>query len=357
MKLLFLCKRRPQGRDLLTRPYGRFYHLPRLLARQGHEVTILLGNYKREPDQYDFHDGDRIRWYSVSLAGLNPFHYYRTARNLARDFGPDWIIGFSDTWYGILASHLAPRCGCRSLIDAYDNYESYMPWCKPLHYLWRRALAGADMVTAAGPQLAELMRRNRKDNAALILPMAADPEFIPLNQFDSRKKLKLPQHKKLIGYCGSLHMNRGIEFLFQLADRISSIAPEVKIVVSGRKGRGVVIPENIHWLGYLPDGQMPALLNSMDVLLVLNQESSFGKYSYPVKLYEAIQCRVPVVASDTEPVRWILGEDQRFLARVGDLDEFSVRIISALSLGRTTYNPTDSWENVAMEMEKILGKK
>ncbi len=357
MKLLFLCKRRPQGRDLLTRPYGRFYHLPLLLARQGHEVTILLGSYKREPDQYDFHDGDGIRWYSVSLAGLNPFHYYRTAWQLTGELEPDWIIGFSDTWYGIMASHLARRCGCRSLIDAYDNYESYMLWCKPLHYLWRRALAGADMVTAAGPQLAELMGRNRKGKAALILPMAADPEFVPLNQSDSRKKLELPQHKKLIGYCGSLHMSRGIDFLFQLAERIGSIAPEVEIVVSGRKGKGVVFPENIHWLGYLPDEQMPALLNSMDVLLVLNRESSFGKYSYPVKLYEAIQCRVPVVASDTEPVRWILGGDQRFLATVGDLNKFSARIISSLSLGRTTYNLSSCWENVATEMENILSRK
>ena len=39
MKILMLSKRRPQGRDLFTRPYGRFFHLPRLLAEAGHTVS------------------------------------------------------------------------------------------------------------------------------------------------------------------------------------------------------------------------------------------------------------------------------------------------------------------------------
>lgn len=343
------------GRDLISRPYGRFHYLPKILAAKGYEVMLLLLSYRGEPDLTLVRDGVVVK--SVSLIPSGPIKYLLTANQLVKNYRPDWIVGFSDTYYGILAQQLAKRFGCRSLIDAYDNYESYLPWCSPLHSMWRRALAGADTITAAGPQLATMMGRNRKDKPALILPMAADPEFVPLNQSDSRKKLGLPQHKKLIGYCGSIHMSRGIEFLFQLADRINSIAPEVEFVVSGRKEKGMVLPENIRWLGYLPDEQMPALLNSMDVLLVLNRDSAFGKYSYPVKLYEAIQCRIPVVASDTEPVRWILGGDHRFLAMIGDLDEFSARIISALSLGRTTYNPSGSWENVAAEMEKVLDRK
>lgn len=354
MKLLFLCKRRPMGRDLLTSPYGRFYHLLRLLARRGHEVSILLCSYKREPEEFDLVDQDNIHWHSVSLLGLNPFRYYRKARQLARKIGPDWIIGFSDTWYGIMAQHLARRFGCRSLIDAYDNYESYMPWCKPLHHLWRRALTGADMVTAAGPQLAEMMQRDRTGRPAIILPMAADPEFMPLDKYDSRKQLGLPQGKKLIGYCGALYRSRGIEFLFQLADRLRSISPGVEVVVSGRREKGVVIPENIRWLGYLPDRQMPALLNSMDVLLVLNRESAFGKFSYPVKLYEAMQCRIPVVASDTEPARWILGGDRRFLGNVGDLEDFSDKVIAALDQVKPVYPTQSSWKDVAGELEKNL---
>lgn len=356
MKLLFLCKRCPQDRDLLTRPYGRFYHLPRLLAKKGHDVSILLCNYKSEPEWDEVRDVEGIRWTSVSLARPNLLRYYRVSLQLAEKIAPDWIVGLSDTYYGILAQYLARRFGCRSLIDAYDNYESYIPWLKPLHYLWRRALARADLVSAAGPQLVEMMQRDRKGGAAIIVPMAADPEFVPLDRYDSRKELGLPQVKKLIGYCGSLYRSRGIEFLFRLADRISSVIPEAEIVVSGRKEKGLIIPPNIRCLGYLPDRQMPALLNSMDVLLVPNRESAFGKFSYPVKLYEAMQCRIPVVASDTGPARWILAGDQRFLGAVGDLEDFSAKVIAALDLGKPAYPPQSSWKDVAGELEKILSQ-
>jgi glycosyltransferase involved in cell wall biosynthesis len=352
MKIIFLCKRRPQGKDLIDRPYGRFYYLPEILARKGHNVQVLLLSHKNEPRLVLQKDG--ILWTSVSLVGQGSLAYIDEAKKIIETTKPDWVVGFSDTYYGILAQYLANRYGCKSLIDAYDNYESYIPWLKPLHYLWRRALARADMVTAAGPQLAEMMQRDRTGRPAIILPMAADPEFIPLDRSASRKELDLPQEKKLIGYCGAIYRSRGIEFLYQLADRISTTVPGAEVVVSGRKEKGLTIPANIRNLGYLPDCQMPVLLNSMDVLLVLNRESSFGQYSYPVKLYEAMQCRIPVVSSETAPARWVLGGDSRFLGKVGDLEDFSTKVIAALDLGKPVYPSQPSWENVAGELEKIL---
>lgn len=59
MKLLCLCKRHPQGRDLFNRPYGRFFHLPRLLAERGHEVHLLLLSYRNDPSAKR-RDGDCI---------------------------------------------------------------------------------------------------------------------------------------------------------------------------------------------------------------------------------------------------------------------------------------------------------
>lgn len=339
---------------MISRPYGRFYHLPKALVLKGHEVQIALCSYLNEPDIVGKQDGDGILWHSSNLLNCNPTRYYLRTRDLVRDVKPDWIIGFSDSWYGIIAQYLAEKHGCKSLIDAYDNYESYIPWCFPLHQLWRRALGRASVVSAAGPQLATLLQHNRAKIDAKILPMAADPEFVPINKFESRKKIGLTTEKKLIGYCGSIYRSRGIEFLFRLADRLSLIDPMIQIVASGRKEKGLVIPQNIRWLGYLPDQQMPLLLNSMDVLLVLNRESSFGQYSYPVKLYEAMQCRIPVVASETAPARWILGGDRRFLGNIGDLNDFSVKVIAALDLGESIYPSQSSWGDVVGELEKIL---
>ncbi len=49
MKLLFVAKREPQQRDLVTRPYGRFHFLPTELARRGHDVRMFLVSHRDTP--------------------------------------------------------------------------------------------------------------------------------------------------------------------------------------------------------------------------------------------------------------------------------------------------------------------
>ena len=59
------------------------------------------------------------------------------------------------------------------------------------------------------------------------------------------------------------------------------------------------------------------LLNSMDVFAVVSRISAFGRFSYPVKLYEAMACRIPVAATATEPATWILKDWDAFLGASG----------------------------------------
>jgi len=355
MKILFLCKRRPQGKDLIERPYGRFYYLPRILAEKGHDVQILLLSYKNDPKIVVVKDG--IHWTSLSLLKHGPFAYLREAEKIIKQIKPNWVVGFSDTYYGILAQRLGTKYNISSLIDAYDNYESYIPWCRPLHYFWQRALAGADIITAAGPQLAGLMGQKRFDKKpTMVLPMAADPiGFKPLDKIKCRQELGLPSDKKLIGYCGSIHSNRGINVLFDAYKILLRENKDVKLVLTGRKGAGISIPDGARWLGYLPDGQIPGLLNSMDVLTVINETSTFGNFSYPVKLYEAMCCQVPVVATATPATIWILAEFPDFLAASNDSVDLSQKISRILQ--KTTkidYGKKEGWEKESALFERAM---
>ena len=49
MRIMFIGKRHPQQRDLIERPYGRFYHLPTALAARGHDVRVVLCSHRRLP--------------------------------------------------------------------------------------------------------------------------------------------------------------------------------------------------------------------------------------------------------------------------------------------------------------------
>ncbi len=355
MNLLFLCKRRPMDKDLITTPYGRFYYIPEILSEYGHQCTVLLLNYKQE-QELDI-TKDNIRWLSVNLGTLPGIKFYRTASAIIKNSNIDWVIGFSDTYFGILAQHLAQKYSIRSLIDAYDNYESYIHWLKPLHWLWRRALGKATAISAAGPGLASLMSQYRHDQNTYVVPMAADPAFKKSPQKQQlHEQFNLPENRTFIAYCGSMYHNRGIETLFNALKIVEKNMPDVEVILTGRKQKNITIPEFCNWLGYLPDENMPDLLNNVDLLIVMGKPGAFGDFSYPVKLYEAIQCQTPVIAIDTPATRWILQNNNDLLVKPDDPVELASSIQRMIH-DKTTLDTDCSWESSTSIFQDILTGK
>lgn len=353
MRVLVLCKRRPQGRDLFTEPYGRFYFLSRRLAERGHEVRLALLSYRQDPPAERVIDQMQVTSHPLPMLS-GPLPYTLSTGRLCREFRPDWIIGFSDLWYGIIAQQLAAWHGTRCLIDAYDNYESYYRHLGPLRYLWRRSVAQSDCVVAAGPQLAALLERSMNGRKAAIIPMAADPLFRPLDRMECRKKLGLPTDIPLVGYTGSLHPSRGIKHLFAVYEELRRRRPDVQLVLSGRAFDQKQFPPGTHWLGYRPSEDVPAILNSLNVLFVINQPSSFGNYSYPAKLYEAMACRIPAVASSVSGTSWILRDLPQCLASAFDPSDFAAKAEHALAMDRIDYPALTDWSVCGDELERLL---
>lgn len=355
MRLIFLSKRRPQQRDLIERPYGRFHHLPMELAKLGHEVKLILIDHAANAPRLS---RDTISGVSRSVVGVGALGWQSLSARLAAEanpMSPDWVVGCSDSWVGLLAHRVALRCGCHLAIDAYDNYEAYMPWNLPLRYFWRRTLRSADLITTAGPQLAELLDRERPGSApATIVPMAADPPFVPLDRLRCRHRLGLPESQPLLGYYGGWASSRGTSMLHDAWKIIRAQRPDVRLVLTGRPPQAVIDEPGVLALGYIKDQDLPSLINALDAACVVTANSSFGRYSYPSKLCEAIACEVPVAATDTAPVRWMLGSHDRFLSPTGDTRAFALNALSALAHGPVDYGLGTSWVASARVMEQSL---
>lgn len=328
---------------MFAQPFGRFFHLPRQLAERGHEVHLLLLGYRNEPGGY--RQIGNLHLHAAPALPWGPLPYVNKASALAQMLRPDWVIGFSDIWYGLLADRLAHRYATRFLVDAYDNYESYMPWAKPLHWLWRRAISRADLVTAAGPELADWMCRSSGRESVGLVPMAADPDFAPRDKLACRRRIGLNETGPLVGYSGALYPNRGIEFLFDVYRRLRESRPDVGLVLSGRLAKGVELPEGVEWLGYRPPEDVPDIINSLDLMFVVNKPGSFGDYSYPVKLYEAMACNVPVVAANVPGTAWVLRDHEELLAPPGDVEGFVMKAVRNIERGRINYLQQGGWEN------------
>ncbi len=315
--------------------------------------VVLLG-HRREPDLEFERDG--IQWVTRSLIPFGPGSYFRAINKFCSRGRPDWIIGCSDLWYGILAFRASGRFGARSLIDAYDNFESYIPWARPAHRVWRQALSRADVVSAAGPDLGEYLARGRPRRDFLLLPMAADPEFAPLADREAaRRALGLPQDVPLVGYCGSLHPNRGPETLFGSMAEVRRRNPAARLVLSGRVLRGLAPPGDAINLGYVEDDKMPRLVGSLDVLTVLNRDSKFGRFSHPAKLYEAMRCGIPIAATRTPATEWILSDHPEMLAAPDDPAALGQAIVRGLERSiPPSFSAVNSWDTSARKLDEAL---
>jgi glycosyltransferase involved in cell wall biosynthesis len=353
MKLLFLAKRHPQQRDLIERPYGRFYHLPTSLAALGHDVRVQLCSYRHLPSLVVRRDG--VTWSSHDFRTLGVMRTLRETESEVRLFAPDWIVGCSDAWTGWLAHRIAGRLGCKLAIDAYDNYEAYIPWNYPLHWLWRRAVQAANLVTAAGPQLAEKLGDSRRERSDVrILPMCADPNFVPMDRAECRRRLELPQNAPLFGYSGGWTRSRGSDLILDAFARVRRQLPEARLVLTGKPPQHAVNAYGIINLGYVDDADMPRVINAVDLCCVVLADTAFGRYSYPVKLCEAMACGVPVVASGTKAVSWMLNNDQRFIADIGDAEDHARLMLANWKMLDAGYVLPPSWTESARKLDEWM---
>ena len=85
----------------------------------------------------------------------------------------------------------------------------------------------------------------------------------------------------------------------------------------------------------------------LDMVAVMNTPGAFGDYSYPIKLYEAMACGRPVVASRTASTahgicRRLRDFPDRLVAP-GDAAALAGALAAALDPGAVDYGPQPGW--------------
>jgi glycosyltransferase involved in cell wall biosynthesis len=114
------------------------------------------------------------------------------------------------------------------------------------------------------------------------------------------------------------------------------------------------VPETAMNLGYLPDSHMPSFVNSLDLLAITNRDSKFGQYSHPIKIYEAMACHIPVVATQTRATEWILRDHPNLLVNPGNTDDFAKALNENLYLDRVQYADLKDWKELASQLDDLL---
>jgi glycosyltransferase involved in cell wall biosynthesis len=140
----------------------------------------------------------------------------------------------------------------------------------------------------------------------------------PLDKPALRARLGLPQDSALVTYFGHFYEEKGVHYLVEAARSL----PDVRFLLVGgwpadaeklrARAHG---QKNVEVVPFVPNKDMPKYLGASDVLVLPNSaKHEFALRTSPLKLFEYMAARRPVLASAIPALRSILSHrDNAFL--------------------------------------------
>ena len=368
MKILVLTKRQYTGKDLLNDRFGRLRELPLELAKLGHDVTGVCLSYRSRPEGLITDVSDtgsaQVPWHSMNISRLiipGPTHYLCEVKTVAKQFKPDLIWACSDSFHAIFGVRLANRLNTKCIVDLYDNFESFaatrLPGVLPL---FKSAVRAADGATCVSKPLANRVTQSyRRSGPTIVLENGARADlFYPQERSACRRGLGLPENTKIIGTAGALYRNRGIHALFDGFELLAKENPNLYLAIAGPRDYRSRIPRGprVHDLGVLPLEDVPLLINALDVAVICNRDSLFGRYSFPQKAYEIMACRIPLVAAAVGSMEDILNNHPQCLFEPDSPESFAKAVRSQLMKPTVLDLDVPSWSDLAKQLEAFFVK-
>ena len=357
MRILVIAKRQYTGRDVIDDRFGRIYEIPYHLANDGHSIIGLTLSYRPRSNNVL---NDNVKWQSVNLLPMGLPRYWQVLKQIMREHSPDLIWACADVIQISIGAHLKQRYGTRLVLDLNDNFESYGLTRLPgMTYMLKRACRLADGLTLMSHSLDDYIRENYATDALSVVAPSAinDNLFYPRDRDESRASLGLPLNAKLIGTGGGIVSSRGIAAMFKAFELLKSEIPDLYLVYAGPRDK---TPQNFSAertidLGILNQQQMPFLFSALDVGIVCNLDSTFGRYCFPQKLYEIIACGTPVVATSVGDVRVALKDARHSLFEPEDHQTLAECVREHLRGSRTAPAiPAQTWRSRASDVDTFF---
>ena len=143
-----------------------------------------------------------------------------------------------------------------------------------------------------------------------------------INLFGERNNLK-------VGYVGHLYKGKGMEVIDSIAKKLDK---DVEIHIIGglekdiKLWREKIINKNIYFYGFIPHSKISNYINSLDICLLPNQKivlthgasmqkeiKNYSNFTSPLKLFEYMSHKKPIIASDLPVIREVLNEKNSIL--------------------------------------------
>jgi len=270
---------------------------------------------------------------------LRSLQFYRQVESdLAQSVGEfDVIIGQMGCPGGFAAVRLAKKFGKKSVVGLRGSDVNLYFSIPILKRFIRWTINHADrLVTVSEAMKAELIRRGYSASKTDVVYNGIDESlFYPLDLAESRKRLHLPQNKKILLFVGSLTItSKGIDLLLDAVQEITESNLMVYLIGTGEEKPQIEalihqkqLSDKIILHEPVPHAKLNDWFNAADLLVLPSRREGV-----PNVILEAMATGTPVVASNVGGIpEIVIPEISGLLHQPGSESDLREKITQALN--------------------------
>ncbi|EHP89547.1 glycosyltransferase family 4 protein [Methanotorris formicicus] len=156
---------------------------------------------------------------------------------------------------------------------------------------------------------------------------------INISKEEARDVLELPRGKIIVTYTGSLQNWKGYKTFLKSYDHLENKENIAYLVVGGNEEQVSKLREeyknkNIIFIPFVENSKIPLFLKASDILVIPNSskyEISI-KYTSPLKLFEYMASKRPIIASDLPSIREVVSENEVLFFKADNEEDLALKI-------------------------------
>lgn len=195
---------------------------------------------------------------------------------------------------------------------------------------WSYNAASGLVVVNPGLRDMAIQRYNVPPARVDVIPNGANVyTFTPLRADVCRRRIGIPPDRRYVGYVGSLTTWQDVPTLLKGFALLVNKHPDVDVLIVGDGAtrshiedliQQLGLNQRVHMVGAVPHEQVPLYLNACDITTVPKR---FGRADSPLKVYEAMSCGIPILASRQSGVEVLTSENIGLLYEPEDANDLA----------------------------------
>jgi 1,2-diacylglycerol 3-alpha-glucosyltransferase len=319
------------------------------LARKGHEVLAVAGSDRSHPYCEKINGVKLETLRTFSLTAIHPESYLPlfpsfTVNRILDEFKPD-IIHIQDHYPICRALVLSARKRGIKVVGTNhfmpENIAPYVPLLskiKPLFswVLWRwmqEVYNRLDAVAVPSQTAAELLKKTGLRPSLSPISCGVDTNFFqPNSSVDTliwRTRYGIEPDKKVFFFIGRVDREKRLDVIIRAFGLLRR--EDIQFVIAGRGAAkdglvGLVeklgLGKKVHFTGYIPNSDLPSLLNSIDIFTMPSEAELLS-----ISSLQAMACARPMLVAEAVALpELVTAGENGYLFRPGNAEDAMLQI-------------------------------